>query len=88
VVLSAAAKDGVHAASMHPPVRTVHVVERLLGDRTVLAVEADDRRSFRFGERVVVIDEHGAEHVGIVAWDPEARWVVEIEEGGARRVPW
>ena len=87
-MLSVTARIPAHAASMHPPVRTVHVVERLVGDRSVLAVEDADRRSFRFGERVVVIDEHGAEHVGIVAWDPEARWVVEIEEGGARRVPW
>jgi hypothetical protein len=24
-----------------------------------------------------------------VSWDPEARWVVDIEEeGGTRRVPW
>ena len=73
---------------MHPPVRTVRVEERTYGERTVLAVESSDPRSFQFGERVNIIDESGTERVGIVSWDPVARWVVDIEEAGTRRVPW
>lgn len=73
---------------MHPPVRTVHVEERQFGERTLLVVEPGDRRSFQFGERVHVIDTSGEERVGIVSWDPVARWVVDIEEAGTRRVPW
>ena len=59
-----------------------------MGARTVLAVEAADTRSFQFGERVWVVDDSDQERVGIVSWDPEVRWVVDIEEAGSRRVPW
>ncbi len=74
---------------MAPPVRSVRVEARSLGgDRTVLAVVDGDRRSFAFGERVFVVDDEGGERVGVVSWDPVARWVVRIEERGSRLIPW
>jgi hypothetical protein len=65
-------------------VRSVRVLPRDLGDREVLVVAAEDQRSFDFGERVHVIDDDGNERMGVVTWDPVARWVVTIEE---RRTP-
>lgn len=70
-------------------VRTVRVRPRLVGEETLLAIDEGDRRSFAFGERVVVLGERdGEERIGVVSWDPVARWVVRIEERGSRLVPW
>ena len=65
---------------MASPVLSVHVLPRDIGDRSVLVVTAEDQRSFDFGERVYVVDDDGGERVGVVTWDPVARWVVRIEE--------
>lgn len=65
---------------MASPVRSVHVLSHDLGDRRVLVVTPEDQRSFGFGERVFVLDDDGGERVGVVTWDPVARWVVRIEE--------
>lgn len=73
---------------MGAPVRSVRVQPQAFGDRTVLAVEDGDRRSFDFGERVYVVDADGGEQVGVVTWDPVARWIVRLEERGSRLVPW
>jgi hypothetical protein len=73
---------------MAAPTRSVHVLPRDLGDRSVLVVAAEDQRSFDFGERVYVLDEGGGERVGVVTWDPVARWVVRIEERGVRQTAW
>jgi hypothetical protein len=73
---------------MASPVRSVHVLPRDIGDRTVLVVSDDGQRNFDFGERVYVVDDHGGERVGVVTWDPVARWIVSIEERGARFPAW
>jgi hypothetical protein len=73
---------------MASPVRSVHVLPRDLGDRTVLVVADDFQRSFDFGERVYVVDDAGGEKMGVVTWDPVARWVVRIEDRGTRRTAW
>jgi hypothetical protein len=77
---------------MGAPYRTVRVHPVVLRDRTVLAVEPEDQRGFEFGERVyaVRVDEgqEATERVGIVTWDPVARWIVTLEQPGERVVPW
>jgi hypothetical protein len=73
---------------MAPTFRSVTVESRVLADRTVLAVTDGDRRSFAFGERVHVVGEDGDERVGVVTWDPVARWIVRIEDRGTRLIPW
>ena len=73
---------------MASPVRSVHVLPRDLGERSVLVVAPEDQRSFDFGERVYVVDDDGGERVGVVTWDPVARWVVRIEDRGSRATAW
>jgi hypothetical protein len=68
--------------SMVPRVRSVHVVPRSLGDRSVLVVAPEDQRIFDFGERVSIIDADGGERAGVVTWDPVARWVVHLQGDG------
>lgn len=73
---------------MASPVRSVHVLPRDFGGRSVLIVAPEDQRSFDFGERVYVVDDDGGERVGVVTWDPVARWVVRIEDRGTRVTAW
>lgn len=73
---------------MQSAVRTVRIEERRIGERMVLAIDREDSRSFDFGERVYVLDDAGEERIGVVSWDPNARWVVAIEERSAHRAPW